>query len=1309
MRDRLFKFMSGFTVVGIVLTGSTAAYAQGGVASSLSGTVVDSSGAVIPGVDIKAKNNATAGEFNAVTTENGTFTIPSLQPGTYTVTVSLMGFKTAVLSAVTLNAGVPGSVKVTLEVGRLEQSVVVIAESSAILQTQSPTVATTLNVNQITNLPLTSRNALDFIVNLPGTNTPGGSRDSTINGLPQSTINITLDGMNIQDNYLKTTDGFFARLSPRLDAVEEVTVTTAANGADSAGQGAVNIRFVTRSGSNTFTGSSYYYLRHDGLNANTWFNNRDLPPDSVTGKAPKNQLRQYQPGTRVGGPIVIPGIFNGHDKAFFFVNYEENRTPSLGTLNRTILSPDAQAGTFLYTTSSGVQRVNLLALAAQNGHVATVDPIVGKLLADIRTSTKSTGQVTDLADPSLQRFTFQIPTRGYTPAPTVRLDYNLTDKHRLTGSFNYQHINSNPDTTNNQQVSFPGFPVYGSQQSTRYTTMESLRSTISANVVNELRVGATGGATFFSPEKTQNPGWWSANQPLANQGGFHLAMNTTALPITNAGVTPTPSSREASTKVFEDTLNWIKGSHTISLGGSLTQADLWLKNQTLVPAINFGIATGDPADAMFTTGNFPGASTAQLNTARALYSVLVGRINSITGNARLNEQTNEYQYLGLGVQRGRMREFGFFAQDSWRMTSNLTVNAGLRYELQRPFYPRNNSYATATVEDVWGVSGVGNLFKPGVLTGKKPQFIGYTKGTEAYHTDWNNFAPAVGFAWQPGTRSGLIGRILGDESVLRAGYSIAYNRPGMSDFSDVFSTNPGITLTANRDPSLGTLGTVPLLFRETDRLGPPPFPKTQQYPFTEVITGDLDIFDPNLQVPYSQTWTVSWGRKLTRDIAVDIRYVGTRHLEPWQDVNYNEANIVQNGFLDEFRKAQANLQANIAAGRGATFAYTGIAGTSPLPIYLAYLNGVPSVQAGDASKYTGSSWTSTNFTNPLAKFNPNPFTPAGVNNSVGSNQACASASASAMCLDGDPGRRANAATAGLPANFFRANPDLLGGAFITGNGGGTRHESMQIELRKRLSHGLQFGSSYVYGINKIANRFGFRTPLIMGYDTGEEGGVTHAFKGNWVYELPFGRGRAFLSNSGGLLDRIVGGWSFDGIARIQSGRLLDFGNVRLVGMSVQELRDSIEIQDYAVTGLNAGAPIARYVMPKDIVENTVRAFSTSPSTTTGYGSFGPPTGRYLAPANSPDCIETTPGFGDCGVRELVVIGPTYMRFDLSVEKRVKVAGRSDFIFRAEMLNAFNQPNFSPTISTSSTADNYRTTSVQENSSRIIQIVTRFSW
>jgi hypothetical protein len=1272
---------AGLAAVCMLAVVSGSAFAQGGTTATLSGVVVDGSGALIPGATVEAKNEATSAVSSSVSSAEGTFAIPALNSGLYTVTVTLQGFKTYRVQKVELSPGVGAAIRAVLEVGGLEE-VITVTGGTELMQTASPTVSKTLNSNQIGKLPLLSRNALDAVVFLPGFNTPAGNRDTTVNGLPQGAINITLDGMSIQDNYLKTDDGFFARLSPRLDAVEAVTVTTAAQGSDSAGQGAVQIKFVTRSGTNNYTGSGYFYYKNDALNANTWFNNRDLAP--VDGKAPKAELKQYQPGARFGGPVVIPGLYDGRNKAFFFANYEQFRQPSNITVNRTILSPQAQQGIFQYAGGPAAG-VNLFALRSTD----PMDPTIAGVLSAIRTASGQ-GSVSGLTDPNLQRATFQLTSQSINHFPTTRVDYNLSDKHRITASFNYQHINSNPDTTNGRQSSFPGFTNSSSQQSTRWTTSESLRSTLTNTLVNEFRIGKTGGATFFSPEVGVD--MWGPNA-TPNQGGFRLAIS--AAGITNPDPSSAVSSREASTINAENTLNWVKGSHSLNFGGAWTQVDLWLQNQTYVPTVNFGIATGDPAESIFNTTNFPGASTTVLNSARAMYATLTGRITSITGNARLNENTNQYEYLGSGMQRSRMRELGFWAQDQWRWKPNFTVNYGVRYELQLPFYPLNDSYLTATVADVCGVSGLNsdggcNIFKPGTLTGQKPVFQQFSANTRAFNVDYNNFAPNLGIAYTPHKEGGFLRPLLGaaeGDTVLKAGYSIAYNRGGMSDFSDVFAANPGISITTDRSQALGNLGAVPVLYSQKDRLGAPVVPPTLNLPFTEVVTGDVNIFDPDLEVPYAQTWTAGVQRKLTRDTAIEVRYVGTRHLQGWTTYNYNEANIVENGFLDEFRRAQSNLQANIAAGRGNTFAYTGVAGTSPLPIYLAYFQGLNAAAANNAANYTSGSFSSTNFTNALATRAPNPYTPAGTNANTG--------------LDGDATRRANAIAAGLAPNFFRANPDLLGGANITGNGGYTKYDSMQVDFRKRLSGGLQLDANYTYGNAYISSRLSFRQERVKRLDTGTPGGLTHAFKTNWVWELPFGRGRQWMNNSNGFFERIIGGWELDGTGRIQSGRLVDMGNVRLVGMSVDELKDSFQLRFD-----DAGKVI--YMLPQDIIDNTVRAYNVSATSATGYStSLGVPTGRYMAPANNGSCIEVVVGNGECGAGALVVTGPRLVRFDISAVKRFDIHGRLNAEFRAEMLNAFNHPYFTPVGNGGATADDFRVTSA--DSGRQIQLVWRVNW
>jgi hypothetical protein len=1294
MRQCLHRLATAFALVASV---ASLAYAQGGQTTApISGTVVDTQGAPIPGAAVVVKNEATGNSFQAVTNAQGSFTVPALQAGTYMVTVSLTGFKQAVLKGNVLRTATPLEVKVTLDVGGMEETITV-EGGATLVQTQSAAISNTIEVNQITTVPVNSRNALDFLTLQPGVLTPGGSRDSIISGLDQSAINITVDGMSVQDNYLKTTDGYFARLSPRLDMVEEVTLTTAAGTADNTAMGGAQVTFTTRRGTNKWTGSVYEYFQRDYLNANTWFNNRDLPPDPATGKAPQTKLKSDQFGFRLGGPIKIPGLFDGRDRAHFFINYEESRSPADVSRQRIILSPQAQAGVYRY----GNQSIDLMALAARNGQISTMDPTVQKLLADIR-GTTSQGGVADLADLNTQRFSYQSQFSNVTKFPTVRLDFQLSQKHLLTMSGTLNKLLSDPDTLNGRDPIFPGFPVGGVQDSKRFIGYATLRSTLNPNLINEFRMfGASGGATLFSTEI--NAGMWSGS--IANQNGYQLNMNgaccagVAAQNINNASSGANLSSREASTKVAFDHMTWIKGAHSFSFGVDFTQVDVWLQNNTTVPTINFGVTNDDPAAGLFTTGNFPGASAQQLAAARGLYAILTGRVQSITANARLNPDTDEYNYLGSSKAQGRMREFDFFIHDTWKAKPNLTLNYGLRYAYQLPLYPLNNSYATVTEQGFWGVSGVDNLFRPGVQ-GTPTQFVQYEKGKGANKTDWDNFAPSVGVAWSPQIESGFLRTLLSGSPTIRAGFSMGYTRNGMSDFTGTYGENPGISVPVDRDQGTGTLGPVPLLFRDQSRLAAPAFPARPVYPMSDAITQDVRMFDPNLVVPYSQTWTATLQRELgsSRKMAIDLRYVGSRGRDLWADINYNEANIVENGFLNEFRLAQANLQANIRAGRGNSFAYFGPGtGTAPLPIYLAYLNGVPASQSGDASRYTGTPWSDTNFTNPLALFNPLPFTPAGTNANTG--------------LDGSPARRTNARNAGLPSNFFRMNPDLQGGALMRSNRDSTYYHAFEAWLQKRYSKGFWLNAGYTYGRSYLSNFYSLRHPEgVSTLNTGAEGGVTHGFKFLGGWDLPFGKGRRFASNAPGIVDAIIGGWQLTGTGRLQSGRLLDFGNVRLVGMTREELGKSFQLRFD-----DAGRKV--YMLPQDIIDNTIRAYSTQATSLTGYGAGGPPTGRYMMPANGPECIElndpattggTNFGYDGCGTGELIVTGPMFKIFDIGIEKQFHIKGPLRFHLRAEMLNAFNIVNFAPVATASNTATNYEVTGTN-GGPRVTQLVARFTW
>ena len=201
-----------------------------GSSGSLSGLVVDPKGAVVAGATVTVKNIATNQENTTQTSNDGTFSVPQLSTGVYTATINATGFKQAVVTEIKIDVGKTSSIQIELEVGAATETVTVVG-GGELLQTHTATVGTTLTGRQLTDLPTASRDALDLVLAMPGTTTVGRPRQSSINGLPKGAINITLDGINVQDNLLKSNDGFFTYVRPRTDAISEVTVSTATPGA----------------------------------------------------------------------------------------------------------------------------------------------------------------------------------------------------------------------------------------------------------------------------------------------------------------------------------------------------------------------------------------------------------------------------------------------------------------------------------------------------------------------------------------------------------------------------------------------------------------------------------------------------------------------------------------------------------------------------------------------------------------------------------------------------------------------------------------------------------------------------------------------------------------------------------------------------------------------------------------------------------------------------------------------------------------------------------------------------------------------
>lgn len=1205
---------------------SAISYAQSNT-STLDGTVTDPQGASVARADVALKNVDTGQNFRTVTDDRGHWAIPTLGTGLYAVTVKAAGFKTVTRSGVKMDAGIPATVNLLLEVGAVSETIEVTG-GAEMVESTSATVSSNLTGRQVSDLPIPSRNATDLIITLPGTQSPAGPRNTTFNGLPQATVNMTLDGVNIQDNINKNGSGgaFYPLVYPRTDAIEEVSVTNAASGAESLGEGAVQVKFVTKSGTNNWHGGTFLQERNTFFNANTYFNNID----GLT----RDRILLHQMGAHIGGPIK-------KNKLFIFFNYEIFRFPQSWNESSirgqlTVLTDSARAGLFTYKDSSGaVRQVDLYNTARANGLSATPDPRVGNSLSLIAQSTASgalTSRVASANDYNRNNFNFQAAGNHKIDFPSGKLDYVINSKHRLDATGGVNPYRLFPDGINGVLPAFPGSgtvlgsKVVAGQREAFWTGSTSLRSTWSSTLTSEIRYGmGSGNVLFFNDVSPDLFTPWRGYAPVF---GY----------VTNPYSANTLSRRNNPVKQFTGTVSWVKGSHLVNMGGSYSRISEYTQslNTQIIPRVTFGMTSNDPALSVFNAANFPGASSSDLANAENLYSLLTGRVSAITKTVVLDEQTHIYGNSGV-IARYKQQEYGMFVQDSWKIGRRLTLNAGIRLENQNPFHSLNNTFTRPGYAGLFGVSGAGNLFQPGATGGATPTLSLFTPETTGYAAT-HFFSPTVGAAYVIPKLDGWMGKVFAPAggSVLRAGYSIATVR---EQFTVPVSNNQGVSINVGTDPvstNTSAFGPAGGVLFSNPTLPSVPYSSTANYPLAVLPGNQLYDYDPNLKIRYVQSWNIGWQRPLDKDTVMEARYVGNRSSRTWTALNLNEVNVVENGFTSQFQAAQNNL---------------------------AIANGVTVAQLA-----TVTSLKSTNFFNQnLAGQTAVPILStalAGTANSTLANfVAQGQTGAFANSLAGNTTQMGRLVAAGYPANLFQVNPATGGSAAnLTTNQGGTGYNSLQVEVRRRMSKGLLLGASYTWSHSlSLGNILTLRDRDGVTYPSAFD--QRHGIKGNWVYELPFGPGKEFLGSvRNPIAKKALEGWQLAGVARLQSGTPSELlsgrftfngnidGGVVLHNLTTSDLQKQIGIQKQP-NGLVT-------YLPQSLITNTLAAFNLIP---TAVDTTQP----YIGPA-------TTPGqFGN----QIWVYGPWFTNVDLSVVKRTRIREKQSIEFRVQTLNVFNHANF----------------------------------
>lgn len=1196
---------------------------------SINGTISDPSGAVVPGATVTATNVATGAARTATTNSSGFFSFDALHPGKYSLAVEASGFKKSVAQDIVVEVANIAQVGLKLEIG-LASETVTVTGAQEVINTSSPSLTNTINTRQVVDLPLPTRNPLELAglqagIAVTGTNVRG----SSIAGLRQTSTNVTQDGINAMDNFVKTSS-LFAISTPSLNSVAEFSITTGVVGSEQ-GRGVGQVTLVTKGGTNEFSGGLFYMNRNDALQANTFFNN-------ALG-TPRTRQNQHFFGFDIGGPMYFlnfgdgPGgrLWNGKDKAHWFFAYEGFRDNLQVTRNRTVLTQEARQGIFRYTGTNGaLQTINLLDPAFSNQN--SLNPITMAIIDTIPLPNN-----TDVGDGfNTAGFRYNVSGVSNNDKYVGRYDHQIVSdspvgSHKIEFILNYFKNILSPDTFNGLEAPFPGL-VSSTQGGPRWLVTGALVSNFGSNITNVFRVGKQWAPVGFNLES--NP-----TTPFIGFQGI-------TLPYAGGGF----MSQGRDTQVWQvsDSVSWSKGNHLVRFGGDYQRifADTY-NDAGINQTINLGAPASNSGNISDTS--FPFSTAANRTSGRNVWANIVGNLANSSATVNVTSATSGFVQ---GATRRRdllQKDLALYVQDQWRVRNNLTINAGVRWDYMGvPTVPSGVAIQLTDHRHIFGVSGFGNLFNPNAPFGAAPaigtlDFVSGDTGRALYNKDWNNFAPFFGFAWSPEFEGGIGEFLFGGagKSSIRGGYSISYLRDGFTVISNALGvglTNPGLIATAAVTTPTGVLTNagVPL---------PTPvftMPVTDRANNLQNPNNSLWAIDPELRTPYVQQWSLGFEREIAPNTAFEVRYSANRAIKLFRAVDFNEVNIFENGFLQEFLRAQQNL-----AARGGTSFQPGCMGCVDLPIFARFFVGASA----------SNSWTNTTFISHLN------------NNNVGSIATTLAFSNIYRAARENPAN-------GIPANFFVANPNALASRLLT-NDSMSNYNSLQAELRRRFSSGLMFQADFTWAkaLSDAPDAQGNNQSTLENFRTFRDKRLDYRrnsddqrfrFVVNSIYDLPFGKGRPFFTGANGFVNQVIGGWSVGGIVvwstrppmYISSGRTsfnttaagsADGNPAQLLGMSFEEFKRNVGIYR---------TPAGIFWFNPEYLNITTNAAGRVISSTLRPGLIGQPAPGTFGnfPMNSIDTGK-------------------FFNIDMSVTKRFPISERVRLELKTTVINLLNNANF----------------------------------
>lgn len=1059
----------GKTLILLVLL-SLSAVMRAQDAVTLTGLVTDTSGAVVPGANVLLVNTTTNAQYKALTSAVGSYTIANIPPGPgYKATFSHEGFESAIYSDLYMNVGTTRTLNAQLAIGSVSQSVQVSEVSNEIsLNTADATIGNNFDVKMLNTLPVYDRSNPSILFQLQ----PGTTSDGAVTGARTDQSSVTLDGLDVNDIAAGATFAIVANAP--VDSVQEFRGTVAGLLSDAGPGGGGQFQMVTKSGSNKFHGDVNEYHRNTITTANDWFNN-----DSGVARP---ALIQNQFGGAVGGPIL-------KDKLFFFFDYDGSRIAKASAVERAVPLDSYRNGTINYINSDGT--ISNLSSA----QVTAIDPLHEGFNAPLQAFVLSRyPEVNDLTQGdgvNSGGYRFNTPTPDTENIYVGRVDYNLANAHKLFARVNYTRENAIQQT-----VEFPTDPVSYPFYDKSYSYVGGWTWLLGSNKVNQLIYGSTISVydfpAIFDPTGAINFGFSS--------------------PFAAPYKSPSSQRRRVPIPMVRDDFNWVKGSHSISVGGTakFIKTNSNLTNNFYFP--NIGLGGENLALSPALRPIDIGGSSAATTTYDSAFAFALGEYSNVNANFNYDNQGNALKEGAGATRRYRFFENELYVGDTWKATKSLTITAGLKYILYSVPYETqglesiqnftfNQYFGARLKQSAAGISGG----DPSVVP-----YIVYNLGGKANNADplykpsYHDFAPRVALAWNPSSTP---------HTVFNAGAGLVYDRTVINAINFI-QDQSSYLFQGNANNIFGVADPVQSLIQDprftslTALPGIPAAPTiTRPFtPFVDPVTGPYGLadnafqttIDPSLKDPYSISMNAGFQHEFPERFVLRVNYAGRlgRRLIAQTDASQ---------LIDFPDKASGQLMST------------------------AFANITKALRAGD---------------NPA----PQPWF---------DNQASGFGFTGTQIVTEFLGTLAQrgdfADTIQALANFGVLSPNvgmasqLASNTFIT-NKGFSSYNGMLVTLSKNPTHGLRFDVNYTWShsvdnTSQVANSIASNTGAGFICDAvrprecraDSDFDVRHMINSNFEYDLPFGKDRAFGRTVPRFVDEAIGGWSVSGITSWRTG------------------------------------------------------------------------------------------------------------------------------------------------------------------------------